>query len=74
MKQLQLNYRGTRQFYLLYSNIHKMALFKMCEVTQGSVFSVYLSVCLLAHNTNNSLGRIGVAFFVFLCEKLKFIS
>ena len=31
-----------------------------------SVF--YLSVCLLAHNTNNSLGRIGVAFFVFLCE------
>ena len=37
-----------------------------------SVF--YLSVCLLVYNTNNSLGRIGVALFVFLCEKLKFIS
>ena len=37
-----------------------------------SVF--YLSVCLLVYNTNNSLGRIGVALFVFLCEKLKFTS
>ena len=35
------------QFYLLYSKIHKMALFKMCEITQGSVFSV-LFVCLFA--------------------------
>ena len=47
MKELQLDYRGKRQFYLLYSKIHKMALFKMSEMTQGSVFNV-LSVCLFA--------------------------
>ena len=33
----------------------------------------YLSACLFVYNTNNSLGRIGVALFVFLCETLKYI-
>ena len=59
---------------LLYSKFDKIALFKMCEMTQGSVFSV-LFVCLFACvKYNNSLGRIGVVLFAFLCEKLKFIS
>ena len=59
---------------LLYSKFDKIALFEMCEMTQGSISVFYLSVCLLVYNTNNSLGRIGVVLFAFLCEKLKFIS
>jgi len=33
--------------FLLYSKIDKMALFKMCEMTQGSMFSVFFG-CLFA--------------------------